>query len=186
MSKAKKIAKIVGRVLLILLISLLIGLRAYSWNAKTLGGNLMPMPFGWGISVVLSGSMEPALSVNDVVIVREADTYEVGDVVVYQSGTTSLVIHRIISIDGETVVTAGDNNDGALDGPINLAAIKGKEVASIPFFGVVVRGIKSPIGFVLILAAALLLFELPYLRQRRKQTDEQEKIKEEIRKLKGE
>ena len=185
MSKAKRRLKIAGRVALIVLISLLIGLRLYSWNAKTLGGNLMPMPFGWGVSVVLSGSMEPALSVDDLVVVREAESYKVGDVVVYQEGTSTLVIHRIVSIDGETVVTMGDYN-GVEDDPINVSAIKGKAVASVPFVGVFVRFVKSPLGFILILAAALLLFELPYLRQRKKEAEEQERIKEEIRKLKGE
>lgn len=185
MSKAKQRLKIVGRVALLVFISLLIGLRLYSWNAKTLVGNEMPMPFGWGVSVVLSGSMEPALSVDDLVIVREVDGYAVDDIVVYQDGS-SLVIHRIVSINGDEVVTAGDANGGVLDAPITLADIKGKAVAHLPFFGVVARFFKSPVGFVLILAVALLLFELPYLRQRRKDTEEQEKIKEEIRKLKGE
>ncbi|MCH5183117.1 MAG: signal peptidase I [Oscillospiraceae bacterium] len=185
MSKAKKRLKLVGRVALILLISLLVGFRLYSWNARAIGGNLMPMPFGWGVSVVLSGSMEPALSVDDLVLLHSVETYEVGDIVVYQEGTSSLVIHRIVSIDGETVVTMGDNND-APDDPINMKAIKGKAVASIPFVGIVVNFLQSTLGFLLILIAAILLFELPYLMQRKKATDEQEKIKEEIRKLKGE
>ena len=184
MSNAKKRLKTVGRVALLVVISLLIGLRLYSWNAKTLVGNLMPMPFGWGVSVVLSGSMEPALSVDDLVIVHEQESYGVDDIVVYQDGN-SLVVHRIVSIDGEEAVTMGDANN-AEDPPVALTSIKGKAVAHIPFAGVVVRFLKSPVGFLLVLIAALALFELPYLRQRKKDTDEQEKIKEEIRKLKGE
>lgn len=184
MSITKKRLKTVGRVVLLVFISLFIGLRLYSWNAKTLVGNLMPMPFGWGVSVVLSGSMEPELSVDDLVIVHEQESYKVDDVVVYQDGG-SLVIHRIISVDGEQIVTKGDANNMA-DDPVALSAVKGKAVAIIPYAGVVVRFLKSPVGFLLILVAALLLFELPYLRQRRKETEEQEKIKEEIRKLKGE
>ena len=50
--------------------------------------------------VVLSGSMEPTLSVDDLVIVRAAEDYAVGDVVVYQSGH-SLVIHRIVAMSSE-------------------------------------------------------------------------------------
>ena len=184
MSNVKKRLKTVGRVVLLVIISLLVGLRLYSWNAKTLVGNLMPMPFGWGVSVVLSGSMETALSVDDLVFVHAQESYAVGDVVVYQDGG-SLVIHRIILMDGDEVVTMGDANN-VEDEPIALSAIKGKAVASIPYAGIAVRFLKSPVGFLLILVAALALFELPYLRQRRKETEEQEKIKEEIRKLKGE
>lgn len=184
MSDAKRRAKSIGRIVLLVAISLLIGTTVYSWNARTLTGNAMPMPFGLGISVVLSGSMEPELSVNDLVIVREAEQYAVGETVVYQDGS-SLVIHKIISIDGEEVVTKGVANDAA-DDPIALSAIKGKAIAHIPFIGAVVRFLKSTVGTALLIVAAIALFELPYLQKRKKAEEDKEKIKEEIRKLKGE
>ena len=184
MSKKKRKLRSFGRVVILVVISLVIGIKLYGWNAKTLAGNAMPMPFGWGVSVVLSGSMEPALSVDDLVIVHEQSSYETEDIVVYQDGG-SLVVHRIKSIDGDEIVTQGDANNTA-DDPISSSDIKGKAVANIPFVGAAVRFLKSPVGFILIIAAAILLFELPYLRERKKATDEQEKIKEEIRRLKGE
>ena len=144
----------------------------------------MPMPFGVGMSVVLSGSMEPTLSVDDLVLVHRDARYEKGDVVVFQDGN-SLVIHRIISIDGDEVITQGDANN-TTDDPISTTDIKGKMVASIPVLGAAVRFLKSPVGFVLILLAAVLLFELPHMRERKKAAEDKEKIKEEIRRLKGE
>ena len=143
----------------------------------------MPMPFGVGLSVVLSGSMEPTLSVNDLVVVREADSYEVGDVVVYQDGS-SLVVHRIISVNGDEIITQGDANNKA-DEPITASAVKGKMMLSIPFVGAILQFIKTKVGFILIIVATIALFEVPHLRERKKAADEQEKIKEEIRKLKG-
>lgn len=184
MSETKHKIKSVGRVILLAVISLIIGMMVYSWNAQTLAGNAMPMPFGVGMSVVLSGSMEPELSVNDLVIVRETDGYEIGDIVVYQDGS-SLVIHRIVSIEDSTVITQGDANNVA-DAPISASAIKGKEVVHIPFVGAAMRFLKTPVGSILLIIAAIVLFELPHLRERKKAADEQEKIKEEIRKLKGE
>lgn len=180
----KKTLKTAGRVLLLTVISLLIGIRLYSWNARTLAGNAMPMPFGYGISVVLSGSMEPALSENDLVIVHEQDTYEKDDIVVYQSGSI-LVIHRIMSIDGDTVVTQGDANN-AEDDPIALSEIKGKMVARLPKIGAAGLFLKTPAGFLLAVIVAVLLFELPYRRERKKAAAEQERIKEEIKRLKDE
>lgn len=180
----KRKLKRVGRVILLCLISLIIGATIYGWNARTLTGNDMPMPFGIGMSVVLSGSMEPVLSVNDLVIVRKAADYAVGDIVVYQN-ESSLVIHEIISIDGDEVTTQGRANDTA-DDPVSVAAIKGKAVAHLPFVGVAVRFLKTPVGTVLLIIAALVFFELPYLQKRKKAEEEKEKIKEEIRKLKGE
>lgn len=182
MSEAKRKAKSIGRIILLVLISLIIGSTVYSWNAETLAGNAMPMPFGFGISVVLSGSMEPELSVDDLVFVIKADDYKVGDVVVYQYGS-SLVIHRIDTIDGDEIVTKGDDND-TKDDPISRAMIKGKAVGHIPFVGVAVRFLKSTLGTVLLIAAAIVLFELPYLQKRKKAEADKEKIKEEIRKLK--
>lgn len=184
MSEEKRKRKGIGRILILLVISLMIGTRLYGWNAKTLAGNVMPMPFGWGVSVVLSGSMEPALSVNDLVIVREQNSYETKDIVVYQDGS-SLVVHRILSIDGDEVVTQGDANNTA-DQPIHVSDIKGKAVAHIPFAGSVVRFLKTPAGFVLIIIAAIVLFELPYIQERKKAEENKERLKEEIRRLKGE
>lgn len=170
--------------LLLAVISLIIGLRLYSWNAQTLAGNQMPMPFGWGISVVLSGSMEPKLSVNDLVLVHEQSEYAVDDIVVYQDGNM-LVIHKIISVDGDEVVTKGEANDTA-DEPISVSDIKGKATFHLPYLGALIHFLKTPVGFILILAAAIVLFEIPHLRERKKAAEEQERIKEEIKRLRGE
>ena len=64
------------RVTLIAFVAVIIGLKIYSWNAETLVGNAMPMPFGYGSAVVLSGSMEPELSVNDLIIVQQKEHFK--------------------------------------------------------------------------------------------------------------
>lgn len=184
MIKTKSKLKKVGRIILLSVMGLIIGVNLYAWNARTFAGNSMPMPFGWGVSVVLSGSMEPALSVNDMVIVKEQDSYEAGDIVVFQDGS-SLVIHRIISLDGNEVITQGDANNTA-DQPIDISLVKGKAVASLPFAGALLQFLKTPVGFILVIIAAIVLFELPYLRERKRADNEREKIKEEIKRLKEE
>ena len=178
----KIVLKKVGRIVLLSVIGLIIGINLYSWNARTLAGNPMPMPFGWGVSVVLSGSMEPALSVNDLVIVSEQSEYNKDDIVVYQDGS-KLVIHRIISVDGDKVITKGDANNTS-DSPIDISLIKGKAVASLPFVGAMAQFLKTPVGVILVIIAAIALFELPYLQKRKRANEELEKIKEEIRQLK--
>lgn len=182
--KNKSLKQAVLRVIPFVVISLIIGFKLYTWNAKNLVGNAMPMPFGIGASVVLSGSMEPELSVNDLVLVRKHDSYNIGDIVVYQDGSI-LVIHRIVSIDGDKVITQGDANNAA-DDPINISAVKGKAMCHIPFVGGAVRFLQSPAGFIILVIAAVALFELPYLQERKKSDDELQKIKDEIRRLKGE
>ena len=173
-----------ARILLFIIISLVIGFTVYRWNAERLAGNEMPMPFGFGMSVVLSGSMEPELSVNDLVIIAESDSYEKGDTVVYQS-QGDLIIHKIIETDGTTVVTKGTANNIA-DDPIPAEAIKGKMIFKLPMVGLIIRAVKTPVGTVIILAAVFLLLGRSYRREKAQDDAELEAIRAEIRRLRGE
>jgi signal peptidase len=180
----RKCLQNLGRTLLLVLISLTLGVNVYLWNAKRLVGNALPTPFGYGISVVLSGSMEPTLSVHDLVLIRETQAVEVGDVVVYQS-ENELIIHRVISVGKDTLITQGDANSSA-DEPIPRSAVKGVLVASVPHVGILVLALKKPVVVVLLLAAAFLLMELSYRKERRFDDRELEEIKAEIRRLQRE
>lgn len=173
--------RLILRIVIIALAGAFLGIQLYSWNARSLGGNKMPMPLGFATSVVLSGSMDPELQVNDMIIVIARDSYEVGDVVVYQSYGT-LIVHRIISIDGESVVTQGDANQTA-DPAIKLSDIKGEVVASLPYVGLILTFIRSPLGIILILGAAFFLMERSFRKEKQESMDELEQIKEEIRRL---
>ena len=169
------------RYLILGLLALVIGINIFSLNASRLAGNQVPMPFGYGASVVLSGSMEPALSVGDLLLLKAEDSYVEGDMVVYQSGTMA-VVHRIVSVNSETAVTRGDANN-ANDDPIPVTAIKGKVIRSVPKIGSLVWAIKSPLGLILTIALAVLLVELSYRNEKKAKNDEQELLKAEIRKL---
>lgn len=172
------------RIFIYLLISIILGVSVYSWNAEKLIGEQMPMPFGFGCAVVLSGSMEPTLSVNDLIIVKKADDYNIDDIVVFQD-IYDLVVHRIVAVDDETVQTQGDANNVA-DEPINISAVKGKVLFWIPLAGNVVDFLKSPVGTICIIAAAIALIEIPYRNEKRKDDEERKKIIEEIERLKQE
>ena len=181
-AKKKTVKKTVFRYIIFSLIGIVLGLFVYTQNAKGLLKDKMPMPFGYGMSVVLSGSMEDRLSVDDLVIIKATDNYKVNDIVLFQDGN-SLVIHRIIEIDGNTVTTKGDANNVA-DEPINKSQIKGVLVCDIAGLGAVVNILKRPVSIVIILAAALLLRERSYRKEKDKDTEELDKIKAEIQKLK--
>ncbi len=176
--------KSVIRIAILVLLAILVGVSIYSINASMLGGNALPMPFGFGMTVVLSGSMEPELSVDDLLIVTPADTYEVGDVVVYQTQRTA-VVHRIVSINGDEIITRGDANNTE-DDPITFSQIKGKVIFAIPLVGYVVNAIKSPLGTLIIIAVAIFLLERSFRADKAKDTQELEQIKAEIDKLKQE
>jgi len=180
-----KAGKIVFRAILIVIIGVTVGMAVYTWNAKRVFHNEMPMPFGIGSSVVLSPSMEPTLHVNDLVFIKKSTTFEVKDIVVYQAGST-LVIHRIIEKNDEnlTVITKGDNND-ADDGEIPLESIKGKMFFRIPYAGVVFKALKSLPGTIIILALAAFLMIMSWRNEKKESESEIDRLRLEIAKLKA-
>ena len=180
-----KAGKIVFRAILIVIIGVTVGMAVYTWNAKRVFHNEMPMPFGIGASVVLSPSMEPTLHVNDLVFIKKATTFDVKDIVVYQAGST-LVIHRIIEKNDEnrTVITKGDNND-ADDGEIPLESVKGKMFFRIPYAGVVFKALKSLPGTIIILALAAFLMIMSWRNEKKESESEIDRLRLEIAKLKA-
>lgn len=175
---------VIFRRVMLVLCGLILGLNVYMINAQNLVGNQLPMPFGYGSAAVLSGSMEPTFSKGDLLVVKDTYKFAKGDIVVYQEGTY-LVVHRVVEINGQELITKGDANPVA-DEPITLSAIKGKVLFWIPKLGYVVNFLKTPVGILLVIAAAILLLELPRRREKRKDEEEREQILEEIRRLKEE
>lgn len=168
----------------VIIFTIAAGLGFYLFNAQNLVGNAMPMPFGVGAAVVLSGSMEPTLSVNDLVIVKAQDSYQVDDIIVFQE-KNYLVIHRVIGSGENVLQTRGDANN-VPDEPVDASNVKGKMIAHIPNMGILIQMIKTPIGIFCLLAAAVLLTELSFRRKKQKGDDELESIKAEIRRLREE
>ncbi len=153
-------------------------------NANNLVGNQLPMPFGYGAAAVLSGSMEPEFSQGDLIIVKEMETYNQDEIVVFQKEDT-LVVHRIIQIDDETITTKGDANSSA-DEPIRLSDIKGKVILVIPFAGNIVTWLRTPVGISCTLLAAIALMEIPRRIEKKKDDEERQRILDEIERLKQE
>ena len=170
------------RIALLALLAVIVGVNVYTLNASHLTGNTVPMPFGVGSAVVLSGSMEPEISVGDLLIITEAQSYQVGDVVVFQDGRSS-VTHRIVSISEDKVVTRGDANNTE-DAPITLEQIKGKVTMVIPLIGYAINLIKTPVGTICVLALAVFLLESSFGAEKKKKENELDEIRAEIEKLK--
>lgn len=175
--------KQIFRTALLVFSSVVLGVNLYLWNAKSLMGNSLPMPFGYGAAVVLSGSMEPTIKTDDLIIVAAQEQYAENDIVVYQSGSM-LVVHRIIELQPDTVITQGDANT-APDAPVRKEMIKGRVVGCISGAGGIARLLKSPAATVTLAAGSLLLSELALRREKKKDEEDLEKIKAEIRRLKA-
>lgn len=106
--------------------------------------------------VVLTGSMEPAISPGDAVVVDAVDpaTIAAGDVITYQRSAANDIptTHRVLDVvngdAGLAFVTKGDANEDADAGVVTADRLVGKVVLTIPFIGYVVQFVNSPVGFV--------------------------------------
>lgn len=89
---------------------------------------------GYTFFIVASGSMSGTVDVNDMVLVKITDDFQVGDIVTYQADGY-FVTHRIISINKDQIITKGDSNNTE-DDPIGRDKIIGKVVAIFPFMAI--------------------------------------------------
>lgn len=89
---------------------------------------------GYTFFIVASGSMSGTVDVNDMVIVKITDDFQVGDIATYQADGY-FVTHRIISINKDQIITKGDSNNTE-DDPIGRDKIIGKVVAIFPFMAI--------------------------------------------------
>jgi signal peptidase len=121
--------------------------------------------------VVSSGSMEPVLKVNDVLIVRDGGSWEglkIGDIIVFNRpvGGDRVIVHRIadIVVDGDReriVRTRGDANPASIPGtdyPIKQDDYIGKVIYVIPGIGIITKVISPPVNYIIIAIILAILF----------------------------
>ena len=143
----KKPFRIFRIVIYILLICGISYVGIYSFIAKKYYNDPVPMPLGLGASMVMSGSMEPTIATGDLVFVVKKSKYEVGDVILFRSGK-SCVLHRIVEIDGQNVITRGDANN-TNDEPISRSDIKGVYIGKIDNAQGWVKNLSSPLVLII-------------------------------------
>ena len=85
--------------------------------------------FGYSMFSTATGSMSPTIEIGDIVIVKIGEDVKEKDIITYKNDN-SFITHRIIKIDGESIIAKGDNNN-TQDKPIKKDAILGKVVFTI-------------------------------------------------------
>jgi signal peptidase I len=106
---------------------------------------------------VRGNSMVPAMLNDDIVLLRRADDYDVGDAVAYRHPDMGVVLHRIVEDDGVRFTLRGDNKDSLDSYRPTSAEIVGRTWAVVPGGGRVVREIQRPRNAALLVIAALAL-----------------------------
>ncbi len=120
---------------------------------------------GYSFSLVRSGSMAPAINVGDVIITGPAHeginrNIEAGTVIMYQHNTET-ISHRVLSVEGITLVTKGDAMQHPDPWTVTLTDVKGVYLFRIPFIGYGMNFIQSKLGWfltIIIPAAAIVGF----------------------------
>ena len=182
--KKKKILKMAVSVILIILACAVLYALAFTAVVKIKDPQGVAMPFGFGASFVLPGSMEPEISTDDLVFVKKPGELHVGDVVLYNTGGSN-VLHRITRIDGDMITTQGDANNTE-DKPFSKTAVLGVYIVKIPSGGKIIRFVTNPpfvmaVVFLLMAAAVIWMFVADH-RERKKL----DSIKAEIESIKAE
>lgn len=149
------------QIIIILSLAWLLGCNLYLIMMHHVMGAENPTIFGYSTAVVASGSMEPALSVDDLIINHAQNHYAKGDIITFQNGN-SLTTHRIVAITEEGYVTKGDANNAADLDVVSEDAVVGRVVMMIPYLGNILFILKTPLGMTLLIFAGLLIIELPF------------------------
>lgn len=118
-----------------------VGLAATAWFLPTGAGGSAAYVTTHGVS------MEPGFHAGDLAMVRPADDYRVGDVVAYHSEQMqTVVMHRIIAVNGDRYSFQGDNNNFVdVDQPTSEEFL-GRLVLKVPEGGIWLQRLGSPTG----------------------------------------
>lgn len=163
-----------AQVLISVVLVAVIACSAYLIVAERVFGVSNPTVFGYSTAVVMSGSMEPELSVGDLIVNCAQGNYAVGDVVTFDTGST-LTTHRIVGESSEGYVTQGDANNASDLDAVPPESIVGRVVASVPHAGDFVIFLRSPVGLSALLFAGFLILWLPsFLGAYKKSQSEEE------------
>jgi len=128
---------------------------------------------------VYTGSMEPAIPVGSVVVIKPVDpeTLKIGDIICFQLSEPTSITHRIINITDEGFITKGDANEDPDQWIVKKENVIGKAILTIPFIGYIGYFVRTPIGFVLLIllpASVIIIMEIRNIvKELKKQKQEQ-------------
>ncbi len=169
----KKVINIIGKAILVFLLLILIYVSYSKYILKrkitTLGG--------YGVLVVLTGSMKPEIEDGELIVIKKEDNYFIGDIVTYENGN-SLITHRIIENEGK-IITQGDYNNER-DLPINSNQIVGKVVYHSKILGTFVTKYLKIVLTILIFIG-ILIFGCTFIGEKKERAElngEQEEEKQ--------
>ena len=133
---------------------------------------LLPSSLGGATTYVSTHgtSMAPLFESGDLAVVRPAAAYDVGDVVAYRSDELdAVVMHRVVDLDGDRLVTQGDSNTWTDRDRPTVDDVLGRLWFRVSGGGSALTALGSPaVLIVVVLASGLLMWVLRRPRSRRR------------------
>ena len=154
----KKVIKFVINFFTVLIFLILLLTIYAKINMITSGKNYFEL-FGYSFFKVTTGSMDPTIKENDIIIVSTNDTYNVNDIITYHDDA-NFITHRIITMDGNTLITKGDANN-ATDQEVNKSDVIGKVVKIFSGLGIWQSIFTTP-KVIVALFVTLILFDFAF------------------------
>lgn len=109
---------------------------------------------------LIDNNLNNQFNANDIVIIKKVNKIEelkIYDIISYINEDNINIIHRIIEIDNDVIITRGDSNN-ASDGPITFDQVVGVYTnVKIPKLGLIVFFLQSYFGILCIIAVYYLL-----------------------------
>lgn len=105
------------------------------------------------LMVVLSGSMEPAIKMGSIVVIKPEKNYIKKDIITYQdlAKSKTTITHRVFEASGSAYITKGDANKIPDTTKIFPKQIIGKVIFVIPYLGYPVSFTKTLPGLILVI-----------------------------------
>ena len=158
MSRVKKISKYIVDFLTAVVFCFLIMIIVSKVSMLFSGKQYFEI-FGYSVFTVATGSMEPTISQNDIVIVKKTNDIKVNDIVTYEKDG-NYITHRVISMSDDTLVTKGDANN-TNDISIPRTSLVGKVINIFEKGGVWQKIFTTP-SVIIMMFVTLLLFDFAF------------------------
>jgi len=130
---------------------------------------------GYACAIVGSGSMERAIFVNDLILIKGSSSYNKEEIATYVTENGTLITHRVKDVTDKGYIMQGDANNTS-DGEISPQRFMGRVVFVIPGIGIIIRALLSPFG--LFFSIAFPLGIVLFLSPGQKREDDEERVSE--------
>jgi len=195
------IPHLVGNIVGIVIIAVLLPIMAVNMTLiikSYTQPDKVPTVFGVAPLIVMSGSMEPTIMVNDLIFTKQVDTAKLktGDIIAFQpAGATTVVTHRIVEVLpaegalGLRFRTKGDWNSAEDVDPVAERSVVGRYISRLEGVGKLALFLQQPVGMIVFVAIPLVLFLLYDLLRRyfysKKTKGEKDADQEELERLRA-